>query len=387
MGGPEGVKPDPALWMPLVDDYRLTTLPHDTVFRGSLKPGLHSESPEVREAVEAWPARVFLHDDGERTEVVLVYQMDEKPTPWPLLHVILLAATLVTTLGAGALLADVDPFRTRVLEFGDVAFPYPSGLNFASLWVGAPFAFPFLGVLLTHEMGHYLAARRHGVRASLPYFIPFPPYFSIVGTMGAFIRLRGASIRRSVLFDIGAAGPLASFVVSVPLLAVGLHWSEAVPSGPVGLTTPFLIRFAGQSVWLGNGVAAHLLAELFGPTEVGSSLILLHPMALAGWLGLFVTALNLLPLGQLDGGHVLYALSPRRHVAAARMFLLALIPLGLLWWGWWGWAVLVLVIHRGRVQHPRVLQPEPGLGSVRTLLAWTLIVIFFLTLIPVPIEL
>ncbi|MDX1495028.1 MAG: site-2 protease family protein, partial [Longimicrobiales bacterium] len=130
-----------------------------------------------------------------------------------------------------------------------------------------------------------------------------------------------------------------------------------------------------------------LLAELFGPGPVGQSLILLHPLALAGWLGLFVTALNLLPLGQLDGGHILYAMGPGIHVRIARLFLLALIPLGFLWWGWWAWAGLVYVIHRGRVGHPRVVQPAPGIGRGRTALGWLLVAIFLLTMVPVPIEL
>jgi membrane-associated protease RseP (regulator of RpoE activity) len=283
-------------------------------------------------------------------------------------------------------MAGVDPFRTRVFELGGQLIPYPTSLEPARLWRGASFAFPFLGVMLCHEMGHWLVARRHRVDASLPYFIPFPPYLSLIGSLGAFIRLRGVTVRRSALLDIGAAGPVASFVVSIPLLIVGFGWSRTVP-GFGSVATPFLVRFAGESVWLGNGLATHVLASLFGPGPVGDGIILLHPVALAGWIGLFVTALNLLPLGQLDGGHVLYALFPRAHERFARLFLLSLLPLGLLWWGWWGWAVLVLVLHRGHVRHPPVLQPEPGIGRARTALGWFLIVTFLLTFVPVPIEL
>lgn len=386
MAGSERVNPDPAVWLPLLDEYRLTTLPGDTVLRGTLREGLAVHSPEVREALEAWPAQAHLSADADGVEVVLVYQLKEERRPRLGIHLALFLVTVVTTLGSGALMAGADPFRTRILEIGELYLPYPSGLNVARLWLGVSFAAPFLGVLLAHEMSHFWAARRHGVRASLPYFIPFPPYFSVIGSLGAFIRLKGPTVRRSTLFDIGASGPVASFVVSIPLLVVGLVRSEATV-GPASLATPFAIRFAGESVWLGNGVATHVLASVFGPAPVGETLIHLHPLALAGWLGLFVTALNLLPLGQLDGGHVLYAMSPRRHALYARIFMMALLPMGYLWWGWWAWAVLVLVLHRGRVAHPRVMQPGPGIGRSRGALGWLLIATFLLTLVPVPIRL
>src|SRR5690606_13378801 len=118
------------------------------------------------------------------------------------------------------------------------------------------------------------------------------------------------------------------------------------------------------------GIATHLLGTLLLSTGVGESLILLHPLALVGWLGLFVTALNLLPLGQLDGGHVLYAMHPARADRAARLFLLALVPLGFAWWGWWAWAVLIAVLHRGRVAHPPVIQHAPEIGRIRSALGW-----------------
>jgi membrane-associated protease RseP (regulator of RpoE activity) len=244
---------------------------------------------------------------------------------------------------------------------------------------------PFLGVLLAHEMGHYMAARAHRVRVSLPYFIPFPPYFSIIGTIGAFIRLKGPTVRRAILFDVGSAGPIASFVVSVPLLAVGFGLSTPV-AGPAAITTPFAIDFVGQTVWLGNGLVTHALASLFWPGEVGETLIRLHPLALVGWLGLFVTALNLLPFGQLDGGHILYAIAPRRHRLAARIFFLCLIPLGVVWWGWWAWGILVLFVNRGRIEHPTVIQRKEGVGTLRSILGWALIAMFFLTLVPVPLR-
>ena len=386
MTGQRAVKPDPSRWFPLLEEYRLTSLPHDTVLQGRLRPDLSAASPEVVDVLRQWPWPAYLQREGEATEVVLVYQLKEQPKRWPWVQALLLAATLITTLGSGALMLGRDPFATEVLSVGDVGIPYPSGIRWSVLWLGAPFALPFLGVLLAHEMGHYVAARVHRVRATLPYFIPFPPYFSVIGTIGAFIRLRGPTVRRATLFDVGLAGPFASFALSLPVLAAGFALSEVVP-GEATLSSPFVIHFIGQPVWLGNGVATHLMASLFAPGSVGDGLLLLHPLALVGWLGLFVTALNLLPLGQLDGGHVIYALSPRRHVVAARGFLFALLPLGFVWWGWWAWALVVLALHRGRIHHPDVIQQEPTIGSVRRILGWAVIAIFFLTFVPVPIHL
>ena len=361
-------------------------MPGDTVLRGTLRPDLAPDSPEVAEALERWPGHAHLSADPDGVDLVLVYQIKDRVRPSVTVHVVLCLATLVTTLGSGALMEGADPFRTRIFEFGELDLPYPSGLDLPLLGLGVPFALPFLGVLLAHEMSHFFAARKHGVRASLPYFIPFPPYFSLIGSLGAFIRLRGPTVRRSALFDIGASGPVASFVVSIPLLILGFMWSEPI-TGPSSVTTPFVIRFMGEPVWLGNGVAILFFAELFGRASVGDTLMLLHPLSLAGWIGLFVTALNLLPLGQLDGGHILYAMGPGIHLTIARLFMLALIPLGFLWWGWWAWAALVYVIHRGRVGHPSVIQQGPDIGSRRTALGWLLVLTFFLTLVPVPIEL
>lgn len=380
------VKDGFGVWLPLLQTYEISTLSTDVLLRGTLRGDLDPGAPDVLAAIEEWGRPVHFRDDPDGLEVALVMPGETPPTRW-WLHALLFAATIVTTLGAGALLAGVDPFRTRMAEWGALAVPYPTRLRWSGLAAGVSFAAPFLGVLLAHEMGHWVAARRHGIRASLPYFIPFPPYFSIIGTVGAFIRLRGATIRRAHLFDVGASGPLVSFALSLPLLAVGLSMSEVV-GGYVSAATPFAVTFAGTPVWLGNGLLLQVLTWLFAPEAGGlAGPLMLHPVAFAGWLGLFVTALNLLPVGQLDGGHVLYAmLGPHQH-RIGRLFLLALIPLGLLWWGWWAWAALVAYLHRGRVGHPRVVQPQPPVGRPRTVVGWLVIMIFFLTFVPVPLSL
>lgn len=379
------VKPDPGVWLPLLADYRLTSLPNDTLLEGTLREDLTGASPEVQAALQAWPASAYLHHEDETTHVALVYHASDERGRGPWVNLALFAATLLTTMAAGALMAGLDPFATQVFRLGEMAIPYPSALRVTALAAGAPFALPLMGVLLAHEMGHYVAARVHRVRATLPYFIPFPPYLSIIGTVGAFIRLKGPTIRRSVLFDVGAAGPLASFALSLPILAIGLALSQVAP-GRATPETPYVIQFAGQPVWLGDGAVTHVLATWFAPGVLGETPILLHPLALVGWLGLFVTALNLLPLGQLDGGHILYALAPKHQPKAARLFMLALLPLGFLWWGWWAWALVIGVLHRGRMNHPRVVQPEKSIGSARRMLGWLLLVIFFLTFVPVPLN-
>jgi len=381
----KAVKPDPGVWLPLLADYRLTSLPNDTLLEGTLRDDLTGASPEVQAALRAWPASAHLKHEGDHTQVALVYHAIDERGRGPWIHLALFAATMVSSMAAGALMVGVDPLGTQLFRLGQATIPYPTGLDLRALVLGAPFAVPFLGVLLVHEMGHYVAARIHRVRATLPYFIPFPPYFSIIGTVGAFIRLKGPTVRRVILFDIGAAGPLASFAVSLPLLAIGLTLSQVVP-GRATLEAPFVIQFAGQPVWLGNGAMVHVLAGWLAPGVLGETPILLHPLALAGWLGLFVTALNLLPLGQLDGGHIVYALLPKHQKKTARLFLLALLPLGLLWWGWWAWALLIVVLHRGRVAHPNVVQPEQSVGRVRRTLGWLLLAIFFLTFVPVPLN-
>ena len=164
---------------------------------------------------------------------------------------------LASAVVAGTFLTGMDPLRTRFAEIGGGLYPVPTRIRFEQLGAGLTFGVTFIGILLAHELGHYLAARRHRVPVSLPYFIPFPPYFSIVGTLGAFIRLRGPMANRSVLFDIGVAGPLVSFVLSVPALVIGLHLSEVIPTlEPV--TYPFRVLFLGEPVWLGNSAVLQL---------------------------------------------------------------------------------------------------------------------------------
>lgn len=302
------------------------------------------------------------------------------------LHLFLFLAALSSAVVAGGFLAGTDALDTRFAEIGGGFLPVPTAIRFSELGTGLAFGVSFIGILLAHELGHYFLARRHGVGVSLPYFIPFPPYFSLVGTLGAFIRLRGPIASRPVLFDIGVAGPVASFLLSLPLVAVGLALSEVVAS-PEGATYPFQVLFLDRPVWLGSTALLRLVTAATVPGLEAGQAVLLHPLAFAGWLGIFVTALNLIPLGQLDGGHILYALVGSRQRSLAMIFIGLLIPLGFVWWGWWLWAAVALAVGRGRVAHPPVQREELRLGRGRTILGWAALAVFILSFSPAPLRL
>lgn len=244
------------------------------------------------------------------------------------------------------------------------------------LWLlhGWPFAATLLGILLAHELGHYFACRHYGIVASYPYFLPAP---TLIGTMGAFIRIYSPIVNRRALFDVGIAGPLVGFVLAVPALALGVAWSKVVP----GVTEESPILF-------GNPPLVSLFAWWLWP-EVPADHLLLHPIGLAAWVGLFATALNLLPVGQLDGGHIVYALATKRHRLFSRGFLWLLLLAGLIgtrypeliWPGWLFWGGVLLLIG---VRHPTLLDPGPPLDLRRRWVTVLGLVVFFLCFTPVP---
>ena len=241
-----------------------------------------------------------------------------------------------------------------------------AGANIAS---GLPFALALLSILGVHELGHYVAARAHGVVATLPYFIPMP--FGGLGTLGAFISLKSPLKNRKVLFDIGLAGPVAGFLVAMPLLLAGLWLSQPVPSFMPGLT----LRNAGSSLLV------DWMVSVFYPLPAGRTLAM-HPIFFAAWFGLLITGINLLPIGQLDGGHIAYALFGRRaHSLALVTFVLLLIAGTFLSYNWYVWAFFVLL---GGLRHPAPLNNVTPLDPKRKLVGWLSILLFFLIIIPTP---
>jgi membrane-associated protease RseP (regulator of RpoE activity) len=232
--------------------------------------------------------------------------------------------------------------------------------------LGIPFSFTLMLILFAHEMGHYLYCRYYGVNATLPFFVPFP---SLFGTMGAFIRIKSPIRSRAALFDIGIAGPIAGFVLAVVGLIVGLVLSKPMP---VVIFTPDLE--------FGYPLIFRLAHHLAGPSLPLAKLNL-SPVAIAAWVGMFATALNLLPGGQLDGGHIVFSISPPVHRIISSVTILILIPLGIYQWtGWLLWAVLLAV---SGMRHPMVSQ-WPGVTGGRRWLAVFGVVMLLLTFTPTP---
>jgi len=239
-----------------------------------------------------------------------------------------------------------------------------------TLFQGGVFTAALLAILIAHESGHYLLCRWHGIDASLPYFLPGPTIF---GTFGAFIRIRSPFPDRNALFDVGAAGPWAGFVVSVPVLAMGLARSTITAAAP----DPSTMLRLGDSLLIQG-----LTWLIVGPLPDGSDL-LFHPLALAGWAGFLVTSLNLLPAGQLDGGHVVFAAGLR-----SRLFSLGPVPalLWLAWFHWPGWALWATVLLvMAALGHPPTMNEARPLSPARRLAAVLTVILFALTFIPEPI--
>ena len=269
----------------------------------------------------------------------------------PILHIVLFIFTLLSTVLVGAMQTGADLLK----EPGQI-------------FRGLPFALSLMLILLTHELSHYFASRRHGVKATLPYFIPAP---TIIGTFGAFIKMKSPIVSRKALIDIGASGPIAGFVVSVAASAVGLHLSEIVP-----------VTETKGALNLGDSILFSLLSHaVIGVTPVGSD-ILLSPIAFAGWIGLIGTSINLIPVGQRDGGHIAYAFLGENHANLSRILVLLMGLLGFFFWeGWIVWAVLLLILG---LRHPPVIFWENALDGRRRLAGLFTLLIFVFTFIPVP---
>jgi membrane-associated protease RseP (regulator of RpoE activity) len=236
------------------------------------------------------------------------------------------------------------------------------------LWTGLQFSVPLLLILLAHEFGHYFDCWRWNVDGSLPYFLPSPTLF---GTCGAFIRIRSPIYSRQALFDIGVSGPIAGFVMLIPFLVLGVSLSHIVPAAA------HQTRFV-----FGTPLALRALEALRFP-HVPAVYVSLHPVAVAAWAGLLATAINLLPMGQLDGGHILYAvLGERWHRYVTLAFIAVLVVLGFFYWAWWVWAALLFLFGR---RHPLVYDQTP-LSRGRVWLSAAALVMFLLSFSLVPVS-
>lgn len=292
------------------------------------------------------------------------------------LHALLLAATIFTTLVVGARMEFNFLQNLPAFSLSDDAlsfFPFRWIMAQPSrLLLGVPFSATLMLILMAHEMGHYLYCRYYRVYATLPFFIPAP---TLIGTLGAFIRIRSPIRSRAALFDIGIAGPIAGFVTAVVILIIALPHSHLMapgsPDSDIELGYPLIFRLAWYALPLANLKAG----------ASGLQGVYLHPTAIAAWVGMFATALNLLPGGQLDGGHIVFALAPRAHRWVSRFSIFALIPLAVYFWaGWLVWAILLRI---SGMRHPMV--PEwPGVARPRQVLAGVALVMLALTFAPAP---
>ncbi|MCI0567738.1 MAG: site-2 protease family protein [Acidobacteria bacterium] len=279
------------------------------------------------------------------------------------LHLILFLATLGTTIVAGSLFhVDDSPPSDQWLDIA---------LHPARWLPGIPYALSVLTILLAHELGHYFVCRFYQIPVSLPYFLPGLP---ILGTFGAFIRIRGSIPSRKALFDVGIAGPLAGFVVALPFILYGMSRSRIVLPSEAG-DTEFLLGF--PLLFLG-------ILRWFFPHVPEGAVLNLSPYLSAAWVGMLATSLNLLPAGQLDGGHICYAISKRFHARLSRATLVGVILLGALHRAWLVWAVALLFLGE---RHPPLVDESEPLSPGRRTLAILALVIFLLSFMPVPIEL
>jgi membrane-associated protease RseP (regulator of RpoE activity) len=268
-----------------------------------------------------------------------------------LVPIILFLATVFTTLLIGSLNRGGNPF-TNVRDFV----------------LGIPFSFSLLVILTGHELGHYFTARKHKVKVTLPFFLPIP--HPLIGTMGAFIRIKSVLPNKKALIRIGLMGPLVGFILAIPIAIIGIKLSKTVDTAQMN-----------DAFRLGSSVLFQFIYKIFHPNLPAGHDIILHPMAFAGWLGFFVTAINLVPIGQLDGGHIAYAIfgRHRKYVMIGVIVIMAL--LGLVWPGWYFWILLILAFG---LKHPKAQDEITPLTKKDKILGLVALVILILAFIPNP---
>ena len=271
------------------------------------------------------------------------------------IHWILFLLTIFTTLFAGAIMEGAQIYS-----------------NPLEIFKGIPFSFTLLFILGTHEFGHYYYAQKHKVDATLPYFIPAPPFLFLIGTFGAFIKIKSPIYRKDALLQLGAAGPIAGFIIAVPALVIGLLLSEVIEKKDIQ-----------GAIILGDSILMKVLTFITHPGLLESQDIMLHPIAFAGWIGLLVTMLNLLPIGQLDGGHIAYAMLGEKQDIFGKLAFLLLIPLSFFSINWLIWGILLLLLMRS-VKHPPIQDIHVPLSYKDKRIGYACLIIFILCFIPAP---
>jgi membrane-associated protease RseP (regulator of RpoE activity) len=362
-------------------------------YRGQFLNGTEDSAAAYDQLAEALKPHglmpLFRQLENQGQVILLVEKLPAPPPSNPRTNLIMFILTIFSVMLTGAQIPEGVPIPEDILGLLALMVRY--------FYTGWPFALALLSILLAHEFGHYFAGRYHKTNVSLPFFIPLP-FFSILGTMGAFINMRELPKNKRTLFDIGIAGPLAGLVVSIPVLLIGLSLSTTsiIQSTENGfIEGNSILYLLAKYVVFGqllpspvdyNGLPPILywLAYFFTgkPVPYGGLDVMIHPVALAGWAGILVTALNLIPAGQFDGGHILYAMLGKQVRRALPFLLVIMGGLGVFWAGWWLWAALIFFLGR---THPETLDEITTLDPRRRALAWLMILVFILVFTPVPI--
>ena len=380
--------------------------PDDSPVMARFLGALTRDSVEAYDTLEkAFEAReltpLFRIEEGKHAIVLLRgINKPRRSNPWT--NLVLFILTLFSVIVVGAMNEGVSPPAEALNGnlINDLFHYYAAALR--NPGPGLPFALSLLAILLAHEFGHYLAGRWHKSPVTLPYFLPmpFPPF----GTMGAFIQLKAAPKNRRILHDIGIAGPLAGLAIAIPILFYGLSLSEVsdlplfIPESQAPLSLEgnsilyLLSKYVTFGEWLpspdsyGSTHPVLYWIQFFftgRPSPLGGRDVLIHPIAFAGWVGILVTSLNLIPAGQLDGGHLVYVLFGRRARRFLPYVLAGLFALGFAWSGWWLWAILISMLGRS---YAEPLDQITELDPTRKWIAAFGIVVFILVFTPIPFQ-
>lgn len=379
---------------PFFSAWRVMHLGTREVVDGLVAPGHRAPSADLQQALARWPG-AWYWSDRTHARLTLVRPLPGVARPRWRLHTVLFFLTVICTFGAGAALAGLWypaplPALSGLIRYAGESLRGFAAGDWRVFLEGWSFGVPLLLILLIHELGHYTAARRYEIDTTPPVFLPIPPSLSPIGSLGAFIRLRSPVLDRRQLLDVGAAGPLAGFVIAVAVLVWGYRTSDPagfahlVPPGFAQAAAPTWVSFAGQPIPLGDSLLTGYMRQAFFPDAASVHLSL---PAFAGWVGSFVTGLNLLPLSQLDGGHVLYGLLGRRQKWIAVLTVGGLLVLAQQAPMWLLWVVMTFLIGGGRWTHPSVMAPERPVPAGRRWVGVACVAVFVLTFVPVPFRL
>ncbi len=318
---------------------------------GKLNEPIDRTIGEIMEFSAQYGYTPFFSLEGNYHKIMfgIIPRFTDKPKIW--LNVLLFVATIFTTLLAGSFNSGGNPFG-----------------NFSDILMGVPFSFSLMAILTCHELGHYFVSRKQGMLTSLPYFIPVP--FHFLGTFGAIIRMKSIVPSRKALLKVGIAGPISGFLVAFVVSVIGIALSE-----------PRMVQPSSSYLRLGDSLLFYILGKIIHSSIPDGMDIFLHPMAFAGWIGFLVTSMNLMPIGQLDGGHIAYSLFLKGQKKLYIPIILLLIGFGLLWQGWIIWGLLAFILTR---REPLIQDAITPLSKREKIYALLALLVLILTFIPQP---